>query len=293
MTSRFQCPSLTSLKSFSNLNLWLLLVFLTAAHCVVMSILTQGVEDGVNVLLVWGGAMIICSDCQKTGWGGLQPSRLGLALGSGLLLFVLWRSLQISTLNATSGLLSPLAGLGLALLAASPRRLSQFRTGLQILALLPLMVALVKIFPSGELSLVTAQLAQLFLQLFGLPVRVIANEVRLLEGAVQVAGPCSGVGMLVQLLAVGLIFILAFPMHRRWQCAVMVLIAPLLAMLTNAGRIAILALLNCSNSPVHRWWFQFLHESGGSLLFAGLAVLQFAWLYGFWMDRQIDSLESR
>ncbi|MEB3266193.1 MAG: exosortase/archaeosortase family protein [Cyanobacteriota bacterium] len=270
--------------------LWLSLAALLAFHSLVVSGLTQGPEDAVNVLLVWGGALVVLGD-QGAGWRP-RPSRVSLWCGMAVVLLVLWRSQQLVTLDAASSGLPLLAGLGLALLAAPARRLGPLRPALVILALLPLMRALLVVIPTERLSLLTARVTQVLLHLGGLSAQVQGNVVRLPDGAVQIAGPCSGIGMVAQLVGVGLIFGLAFPMRHRWQSAVMVVVAPLLAVLANGLRIGLLAVITASRLPGKRWWFDFFHEHEGSLVFSGIAVLMFAWLYGWWMEWQVQQLEG-
>ncbi|MFM9072890.1 MAG: archaeosortase/exosortase family protein, partial [Cyanobium sp.] len=159
------------------------------------------------------------------------------------------------------------------------------------LALPSLMGLLSSSIPTRELSLFTGRITQALLLLGNLPVEVRGNVVSLPEGAVEISGICSGVDMVVQLIGVGLIFALAFPMRHRWQNAVMVLTAPLLAILANAFRIALLACINASTLPNKTWWFDFFHYLRGSVIFSAIAVLAFIWLYGYWMEWQIARLE--
>ena len=65
-------------------------------------------------------------------------------------------------------------------------------------------------------------------------------------GGVKVAGAGAGLYFLLQLVVVALLFAKAFPMRRRWQNGLMLPIAPVLAVLINAMRIALLAWINAS-----------------------------------------------
>ena len=104
------------------------------------------------------------------------------------------------------------------------------------------------------------------------------------------AGACAGLNILLQLVVVALLFAKAFPMRHRWQNGVMLSIAPVLAVLINAMRIALLAWINASGLPHKQWWFAFLHDSWGGLVFAGVAMLLFVWLYVVWLARQVAAL---
>jgi cyanoexosortase A len=270
--------------------LWIGLACLLAFHHLLFSFLTQGAGEAVNALLIWGGALVILAD-QPPGWRP-RPAPIGLAAGAVLIAAVLWRSQQITSLDGASRLLPLLAGLALVLLAAPLRRLASYGPLLLILALPLLMRGLLALISTEKLSLLTARISQALLMLCNLPAEVQGNVLRLPEGAVQIMGPCSGIGMVMQLIMVGVIFALAFPMRHRWQNGVMLLVAPLLAVIANGFRIALLAGITASAIPSKDWWFEFFHESEGSLVFSGIAVLVFIWLYDLWMERQITRLEQ-
>jgi hypothetical protein len=88
-----------------------------------------------------------------------------------------------------------LAGLALALLAAPLRRLASYGPFLLILALPVLMRGLSALISIDKLSLLTARISQVLLMLCNLPAEVQGNVLRLPEGAVQIMGLCSGIGM--------------------------------------------------------------------------------------------------
>jgi cyanoexosortase A len=274
----------------SRRKIWILLACLLALHHLLFSFLTQGAGEGVNALLIWGGALVILAD-QPPGWRP-RPAPIGLVAGAALVVAVLWRSQQITSLDGASRLLPLLAGVALALLAAPVRRLVSYGPFLLILALPVLMRGLSALISTEKLSLLTARITQALLVLCNLPAEVQGTVVRLPEGAVQIMGPCSGIGMVMQLVMVGVIFALAFPMRHRWQNGVMLLVAPLLAVIANGFRIALLAAITASAMPNKDWWFEFFHESEGALVFGGIGVLVFIWLYDLWMGWQITRLEQ-
>jgi len=107
----------------------MVLACLLALHHLLFSFLTQGAEEAANALLVWGGALVILVD-QPAGWRP-RPAPIGLVVA------VLWRSQQITTLDGASRLLPLLAGLPLALPV--------------------LMQGLSALIPTEKLSLLTAQ----------------------------------------------------------------------------------------------------------------------------------------
>lgn len=280
----------TSLMRLSRRSaLWWLLAIMLTLQSLALNLLTQGEIEAVNALLVWGSAILAFADA-KPGEPPL-PGRLETITGIFIVAFVLWRSQQLVSPDAFAGFLPLLAGLGLICLATPAKGFKHYLKPLIFLGLLPLTIA-ASLIPTTELSLITARITQLLLLLSGFPAEANGNIVQLPGGSVEIAGPCSGTNMLTQLLVVGLIFALLFPMHRRWQGAIMLVVAPMLAVLANGGRIALLALITTSKIPSKEWWFNFFHDGSGSLVFSGLAVFAFVWLYGLWMEWQVNQLRS-
>ena len=274
----------------SRRTIWILLAILPALHHLLFSFLTQGAGEAVNALLIWGGALVILAD-KPPGWRP-RPAMIGLVAGAALVLAVLLRSQQITSLDGASRLFPLLAGMALALLAAPLRRIASYGPFLLILALPLLMRGLSPLISTEKLSLLTARITQALLLFCDLPAEVQGNVVRLPEGAVQIGGACSGSDMVMQLLMVAVIFALAFPMRHRWQNGVMFLVAPWLAVIANGFRIALLAGITSSAMPSKDWWFEFFHKSEGAQVFSGIAMLVFIWLYDLWMGRQISRLEQ-
>jgi hypothetical protein len=64
-------------------------------------------------------------------------------------------------------------------------------------------------------------------------------------------------------------------------------------MVVNGMRITLLALLITSSLPNRQWWFTFFHDHWGALIFSGLGMQLFVWLYVYWMARQVAALGSR
>lgn len=271
--------------------LWLLLAASLATYFSLLSLLTQPPDEAINVVLVLGGALLVCPALPEA-WQP-RPGRVGRWVGVALLVAVLWRGQRMMGFDFVSSGLPLVAGLGLVLLAAPLQQLRRFGLALGVLALLPLMRAVGWLTPLGPLSLLTAWLAEQFLNLCGTPVLRSGTSLRLEGGAVDVGGPCVGLNMLLQLLVVALIFAIAFPMRHRWQNALMLVVAPLTALLINAMRIVLLAWINASSWPNKEWWFDFFHWHWGSLVFAGMAMQLFVWLYVYWMARQVAALHPR
>jgi len=295
MKNTLQMISLPALirrcHSLDDRNLWSLLVGLVALHLLLISMLTQPAEDVLNVLLVLGGAVLVLHH-PPAGWQP-RPGRIGRWVGVALLVAVLWRGQRMMGFDFISSLLPLLAGMGLALLAAPLSQLGSFLPSLALVALLPVIRAVGWLTPLGPLSVATAWLTQQMLALGGTTAEQVGTLVKLQGGGVIVAGPCAGLSILLQLLLVAVIFAMAFPMRHRWQNGLMLVGAPLIGMVVNGMRITLLALFSTSNLANKQWWFDFFHDHWGSLLFSGLGMQLFVWLYVYWMARQVAALGAR
>ncbi|MFN7633032.1 MAG: exosortase/archaeosortase family protein [Cyanobacteriota bacterium] len=278
-------------QTLDNRCLWQGLAAALAIYLSALSLLTQPPDEAINVVLVLGGALLVCPAFPE-GWQP-RPGRVGRWVGVTLLVAVLWRGQRMMGFDFVSSALPLLAGLGLVWLAAPLHQLRRFGLPLGVLAVLPVMRAVGWLTPLGPLSLLTAWLAEKMLIVCGTPVLRAGTSLRLEGGAVDVGGPCAGLNMVLQLLVVAGIFAIAFPMRHRWQNGLMLVVAPLTAVLINAMRIVLLAWINASSWPNKDWWFDFFHWHWGSLVFAGLAMQLFVWLYVYWMARQVAALPPR
>lgn len=238
-------------------------------------------------LVVWGGALICLEDQLPT--LAPHPSTIGLAAGSILLLFSLWRGIATLHMDTVVYALPLLQGLGLALLCAPPRALRRFRDPLLVLALFPLQLALMRALPEQTISEVTARLTQGLFLLLGQDVAVQGRVVALGTGSVRISQACNGIDLIAQLAAIGVIFALAFPLQRRALRLGLVVLAPLIALLSNAIRIALLAGITTSAWPQRQLLFLFFHDEWGALVFSGLAMGAFGWLYLLVLERELQS----
>jgi exosortase/archaeosortase family protein len=278
-------------RSLDNRDLWQLLAAIFALYLLLLSLLTQPPDEMLNLVLVMGGALMVLHQ-PAAGWQP-RPGRIGRWVGVALLVAMLWFGQRLMNSDFISSLLPLLAGFALALLAAPASKLRPFLPSLSMLALLPVVRALDSLTPLGPLSVATAWLTQQMLTLSGYAAEQFGTLVKLQGGGVDVSGPCAGLSILLQLLLVAVIFALAFPMRHRWQNGLMLLGAPLIGMGANGMRITLLALLSTSNLANKQWWFDFFHDHWGSLLFSGLGMQLFVWLYVYWMARQVAALGAR
>ena len=278
-------------RSLDNRDLWQLLAAIFALYLLLLSLLTQPPDEMLNLVLVMGGALMVLHQ-PPAGWQP-RPGRIGRWVGVALLVAMLWFGQRLMNSDFISSLLPLLAGFALALLAAPASKLRPFLPSLSMLALLPVVRALDSLTPLGPLSVATAWLTQQMLTLSGYAAEQFGTLVKLQGGGVDVSGPCAGLSILLQLLLVAVIFALAFPMRHRWQNGLMLLGAPLIGMGVNGMRITLLALLITSSLPNRQWWFTFFHDHWGALIFSGLGMQLFVWLYLYWMARQVAALGSR
>ena len=295
MKNSLQARSLPALirrwHSLDDRNLWALLVGLVALYLMLISMLTQPPDVVLNLVLVMGGALLVLHD-PPAGWQP-RPGRIGRWVGVALLVAMLWFGQRLMNSVFLSSLLPLLAGMALALLAAPASKLRPFLPSLSVMALLPVVRAVDSLTPLGPLSVATAWLTQQILMLGGTTAEQVGTLVKVQGGGVIVAGACAGLSILLQLLLVAVIFAMAFPMRHHWQNGLMLLGAPLIGMGANGMRITLLALLSTSNLANKQWWFDFFHDHWGSLLFSGLGMQLFVWLYVYWMARQVAALGAR
>ena len=295
MKNSLQAMSLPALirrwHSLDDRNLWALLVGLVALHLLLISMLAQPPDVVLNLVLVMGGALLVLH-VPPAGWQP-RPGRIGRWVGVALLVAMLWFGQRLMNSVFVSSLLPLLAGMALALLAAPASKLRPFLPSLSTLALLPVVRAVDSLTPLGPLSVTTAWLTQQMLTLSGYAAEQFGTLVKLQGGGVIVSGACAGLGILLQLLLVSVIFAMAFPMRHRWQNGLMIVVAPLIGMVVNGMRITLLALLITSSLPNRQWWFDFFHDHWGALMFSGLGMQLFVWLYLYWMARQVAALGTR
>jgi cyanoexosortase A len=270
--------------------LWRLLALLLAVQSLLLSLTIQTMESFLNACIVWGCALRVLDGDPLP--RRLQPTLLGCVVGTVLIVGVLWRSPTLVSGDKIRYLLPLISGLGLALLARPWRQLHHFGRVLIIFTLLPLIRLMMQV-PVADLSRTTAWLSGMLLMLCGFPVQRLGQSLYIPGGGVAVAGACSGSAIMIQLIVVSMIFMVAFPMRYSWQNLAMIVTAPLLALLVNGVRIALLALITASSYSGKTWWFDFFHHEWGSQLFSGTAMVVFVVLYVHWQGRQVARLLGR
>jgi cyanoexosortase A len=226
-----------------------------------------------------------------------RPSFFGLFLGSLMILYALFRTSIIVGSDSFLYLLAPFAGIGLVLLVASGRDILKFRDSILILFLLPFFVIiqiLVATFVTDDLSLLTAKFVLFWLNILGVsPVQLIGNTVYVNGGAVQVMHECNGFEMIMQMVITAIIFMVAFPLRSRLGRLFIIFVSPILGFLVNSFRIALLAIFTSFNSEQGKNLFDFFHEQAGSLIFSGIAVFIFGYIYLIILERELPPISGQ
>ncbi|MEB3332467.1 MAG: exosortase/archaeosortase family protein, partial [Synechococcaceae cyanobacterium] len=186
--------------------------------------------------------------------------------------------------------MAPLAGLALGLLCLPPAQLGRFRDALLCLLLLPAFALLMRVLPEAPISLFTARCAGLWLGGLGLEVMVNERSVMLPGGGVQVLAACNGVDMMAQIVCVAVIFLLAFRIRSHVSRLLIFIAAPLIGLISNSFRIALLALISSQGQGKGSFWFNFFHEDMGSLVFSGVAVFAFGMIYMHLLEKELPPL---
>lgn len=229
------------------------------------------------------GTMIVCwSAIAYLIWNkrhhlNLTSGLFASGVGSLLLIVVLVKSAFI-TQDETFLDFSPfLSALAVGLLASGWRGLKQYWRELIILVFPAIMPALSARLLN--LSPFTAKLSTVLLLVSGFPVVNQGVYIFHRGNMVEVNHDCSGLIVLLQLLNMVLIYLVLFPSRRQYW-VVLPLIATAIALITNAIRVALLAVLY---SPTTKAAFDYWHTGGGSMIFSMIAVLLLGGVIYYWM----------
>ena len=259
-------------------NTWLFIAATVAIQNIVVFYTSQNDSMTVFALLIWGGALICMEDLIER----LHPSPNPVAafFASVLLLFVLFRSSLILHSDGVLFLLPPIAAIALVLLVTKPHSIFLFRDSIFCILLIPANILIFKIIPELPMSLLTAKLAAFWLSILGLDPVVSGRDVLLKGGGVTVLGSCNGLDMIAQVACIAVIFLLAFRLRSNVSRFLVLSIAPLIGLLSNTIRIALLTIFSANGSGKgYGFWFDFFHKDTGSLIFSGLAVFVFGSIY--------------
>jgi cyanoexosortase A len=275
-------------------NIWLALCTFVALQNLIVFTNTQITGNAITALIVWGGALICMEDLIED--LRPNPSFATLLFGTSMLIYTLFRTSLISGSDSFLYFLAPFSGIGLVLLVAKGKEIFKFKDSILILLLLPLFVIIqiiVATYVTDDLSLLTAKFVLFWLDILGItPSKLIGNTVYVEGGAVQVMHECNGFEMIMQMIITATIFMVAFPLRSRIGKCLIIVISPLLGFLVNSFRIALLAIFTSFNSNQGKQLFDFFHEQAGSLIFSGIAVFIFGYIYLLVLERELPPLAN-
>jgi len=277
----------------SNCRLWKALCTFQALFSIWLVHATQGWPSTTLLcVVVWGGA-IICFEDQLDNLQ-LRPTGPSVVAGTILLVYANLRGVATLSLDSVVYAIPFIQGLGLALLARPIAKLRIFSGSLVVLALLPLEPLLDrKIIPEQSLSILTGHFTQLFLFLIGENSSLLGRTVKLGDSAVNIGNVCSGIDLIAQLTTIACVFAIAFPLRNKLLSVGYVLLSPVLAVIINAWRIVVLALINSTNWENRDEIFDFFHSGSGSFIFAGIAAVIMGYAYMYLVNLQIKENERR
>ncbi|MGD1875740.1 MAG: cyanoexosortase A [Mastigocoleus sp.] len=207
---------------------------------------------------------------------GIFPSFFGLSL---IVLILLKSSSMISLGNFLY--VSPfILAFGLALIASGFKGLKQYRG--ELLALFVLTITSILPFGVIDITLFTTKATAFLLWYTGFDVKRSGTDILLPTGSIEVAGGCSGIELVFQMLGFALLFLLIFPQNLRSK-----ILLPIFAMsigfVVNAGRVAVMAVVVAQGN--NKQIFDFWHHGDGSLIFSMIAVLLFSGICWFVINR--------
>ena len=200
-----------------------------------------------------------------------------------LIAIILMRSAN-ATVNPGLSFIPIMGGVGLALIASGFKGIYQYWRELTILGLLAIPKELgLGIFNiSHFLSLLITKIVGFILWYLGFQVKTQANHLYFPSGTIIINDACSGVGNLIYLLQVAVIFLLLFPPSNRKNILLAPLVALALAFFMNLVRVGLLAVLSANNPGAFEYW----HEGTGSLAFTFTVVIIFGSYYLFLLRQE-------
>ena len=223
-----------------------------------------------NGCLFWGGCIYLLWQKRQELLFGSDP--VSSVVGLLMTLLVLVRTVSLPT--ETVLLVFPfLTVLGITLISSGWRRLGQFKDILLILFFLGLPQLLIGTFL--DISIVTAKVSAFMLWYVGFDAVLKGVFIHLPGGSIEVYRGCSGLGNMLYMLGIAVIFSVFLPLSRRKQL-LSVLVAVGLGFFVNAIRVGLLAILVANSTEAA---FEYWHLGGGSLVFSMLTVMLFGCFY--------------
>jgi exosortase/archaeosortase family protein len=257
------------------------------------------IPDAIASSLVWMAALVLLNEVQVE-----ETSVLPLPTSEWLRWLPIWAlGWCLLVLTFTARFYDPLLLVVplmccmalLLLLDRAVNRRRNFRDLMLICLMLPLQRVLVAILPIEMIVTATSRLACVGLWGFGQECFSFGKVIQIGSRQIVVDPPCAGVATLALALTSSLVFLVLFPIRRRWFVVVSMLAASLLiAFLFNTFRVIVLS-LSSKQCDVH-WWtsycgFEFWHTGPGSHLFVLAAVGGVCWLW-WWNINHHDTAPS-
>jgi cyanoexosortase A len=202
----------------------------------------------------------------------LTSGLLSSLVGAILLLLVFLRSGGLPESPSVLRALPLMAVVGLGLLASGARQLRIYWKELLIFGLFAAYPLLELMLQLIDLSQITAKAATFMLWYSGFQVQRQGVFLTLPTGRVEVYGACSGLGSMLQMLSVSVLFLLMVQVRSRKSQLFCMGVALLLGFLVNAVRVALMAVLVSFSQKVS---FEYWHTGDGSLIFSMIAVALF------------------
>ncbi|MGL5034578.1 MAG: cyanoexosortase A [Microcystaceae cyanobacterium] len=235
---------------------------------------------GLSLIVWFAIALLIRRKYQTLNLNSSLPATL---VGASLIAIVLMRSIS-STTNAGVTLIPLMGGLGLALLASGFQGLRQYWRELLILSLLLISTDSLQtvVNLSTPLAYVVTRFVGYGLWYAGFQVSIEGNHIYLPAGGIVVNDVCAGLGNLLYILKVAIIFLLLFPLQGWLKRLFVALFALTMAFVMNIFRVALLAVLAPSDTKAFDYW----HEGQGSLVFTLMMMIVFGAFYFTLLGRE-------
>lgn len=173
----------------------------------------------------------------------LDSGPIASFLGTILLALVFLRSAGLPESASVLRALPLVAVIGLGLLASGVRQLRIYWKEILIFALFAAYPLLELMLQLIDLSQITAKAATFILWYSGFQVQRQGVFLTLPTGRVEVYGACSGLGSMLQMLSVSVLFLLMVQVRSRKGQILCVVVALLLGFLVNSVRVALMAVL--------------------------------------------------
>lgn len=268
-----------AIESLKNSQYWLLAI---AAGLITIHLTLTWKSGNSNLL---GNSFLFWLAVSSLVWEkrhklNLESSIFASILGISMIGILLIKSASMTSFGVFLYITPVIFALGLALLASGFQGLKQYKGELLSLFFL----GIPKLLPTSLIntSALTAKAAGFMLWYTGFKVARDGVNIYLPQGSVEVASGCSGLEQIFQMLGLGIVFILMFPLNYKVKIAVPI-VAATLGFLVNAGRVSLMAVIVQTKD---KQAFEYWHEGDGSLIFSLISVLLFGLLCWFLIDKQ-------